>query len=84
MSACDNPLEQEGNVRTVKLALLLSLTACGLAGKIDARYRYENSVAVYTGCVNGWTAAVDRDKRAGVCEQERQVMEANRRNLGSQ
>ena len=70
-------------MQILMLTSILSLTGCGVAGKIEGQYRYYDSVRAYTGCVNGWTAAADRDKPAGDCEQERRLMEAGRLNLES-
>ena len=70
-------------MQIVMLTSILSLTGCGVAGKVEAQYRYYDSVRAYTNCLNGWTAAAERDKHAGDCEQERRLMEASRLNLES-
>lgn len=53
--------------------LVLILSGCGLAAKVDARHNYEQSTAIYRACVSANSA------NPQVCEGKRLAMEADER-----
>jgi hypothetical protein len=53
--------------------LVLIVSGCGLAAKVDARHNYEQSTAIYRACVSANSA------NPQVCEGKRLAMEADER-----
>ena len=53
--------------------LVLIVSGCGLAARVDARHNYEQSTAAYRACLNTNSATPQ------VCEGKRLAMEADER-----
>jgi hypothetical protein len=60
--------EQEKYMRFIVMGLVLTVTGCGIAAKIQARQAYQQATADYDACLSAHSTHLD------ICEAKRQIM----------